>query len=285
MANDSSTKNRDALKRIAEEIEKDAPEAERAGREIVRSARDAQDVAGIYRGFAEKIPNDDVLSDEHWKRTLDSLAAVRDHGKGVVELHAPFRNYSVTVSAATTTANSFFSSIGPLPSGLQPFYIYGKAELDRITGRHGLMNEVCVSMRHLDLHRISGRRSPLELLEDAKSAIDQPQTTTADQPVAALIPLRESILSTIAELLRRRRKQEDTKRVEKIVSIGNQCGLDGLPEGHFDRLAADSADLLKKLSATKQKTMPRDEIIGLFNEGLNFLKSFTQSIDETKLRP
>jgi hypothetical protein len=109
-------------------------------------------------------------------------------------------------------------------------------------------------------------RSALQLLEDAKFSLEGPQTTAADGALPILISLRECIESTLAELMRRRPQQEPASRSsDKIVSIGKQCGRNGLPANYFINLASNCPDLLNRLSGKKQATMPRTEIRAQFN--------------------
>jgi hypothetical protein len=76
-------------------------------------------------------------------------------------------------------------------------------------------------MLRLGLDRRSGNDRPaLDLLHEAKSAMDRPVLGDGG-PTSVLIPLRESIDAAIAELVRRRAKQEPVKGwKEKVVSVG-----------------------------------------------------------------
>jgi hypothetical protein len=177
-------------------------------------------------------------------------------------------------------------AISPVTPALQPVVTAAKAQLASIANATAQMDDVRNCMLRLGLNIRVASRSTLELLEDAKLALDQPQTPNADEALPVLIALRESILSSLDQLIKRRSIQEPAGKIqEKIKSLGNQCGRPSLQSSFFDRLGTDGADLLNRLSGKKQATMPRSEIMNLFNEGLLFLRTLLEALDETKLRP
>ena len=140
-------------------------------------------------------------------------------------------------------------------------------------------------MRRLGLEARGGSlRSPLQLLAEARGALEQPTVHEAG-PVSVLIALRECILSTISELLRRRPTQEAASKTrEKLTSLGRQAGRSALDEPHFERLAVEVDKLLNELSRAKQSGIPRQELTASFNSGVLLLNALMQSIDETRLR-
>ncbi len=104
--------------------------------------------------------------------------------------------------------------------------------------------------------------------------------------VSVLISLRESIGAVIAELVRRRPRQEEAKGWSaKVVSVGSQCARPSLSADHFSRLGADADRLMNQLSGAKQAGMDRTQLMWYFNRGLLFLNALVDSIDESKLRP
>jgi hypothetical protein len=140
-------------------------------------------------------------------------------------------------------------------------------------------------MRRLGLDTKRGsNRSALELLDAAHTALEQPSCNDGDA-VSILITLRESINSMFAGLIARRPTQESAKKDrEKVISIGSQCGRNGLAPAHFERLGDDASALLNHLSGSKQADVPRERLIEDFQQGLLFLNAFMSSIDETKLK-
>jgi hypothetical protein len=134
-------------------------------------------------------------------------------------------------------------------------------------------------MRRLGLDRRGGgNKAALELLRDAQAGFGV-------SPAAALIPLRESIETTIGELVRRRPAQDPTPNwKEKISSIGIQCGRPGLGAAYFDAMAFNASVLIKHLSGAKQENLTLDGVSELFNRGLMFLNTLLVSMDEATLR-
>jgi hypothetical protein len=59
-----------------------------------------------------------------------------------------------------------------------------------------------------------------------------------------LVTGRSAIDACLAELLLRRGRQEKTPGISaKILSIGQQMGIDGMPEGFFGRLGMRAEEL------------------------------------------
>jgi hypothetical protein len=54
---------------------------------------------------------------------------------------------------------------------------------------------------------------------------------------------------------------------------------------HFDRLGIDAESLMNRLSGAKQSGMGRGQLVEYFHQGLLFLNSLMDSIDESRLRP
>jgi hypothetical protein len=284
MSND--TKKRDSLYKLLEEVEKQAPEIEKAGNEMVRSARLTKDIAATLRRVVGELPNDDFVPDEHWQRTQQGWEAVQKTIEPLKNFNSYVTNFTVTATGSTVNTISMVYEIQPIMPAFEPTILAAKTEFGHILDELPLMNDVISSMMRLGLMAYGSKRPAADLLTDAHNALECPQTVNATGALPVLISLRECIESVLAELIRRRPKQEPAaKSSEKIVSIGKHCGRDSLPADFFTRLGADCSDLLSRLSGKKQASMPRPQIRQEFNEGLVFLKAFLESIDEAKLRP
>ena len=149
--------------------------------------------------------------------------------------------------------------------------------LDRIP----LIQRAEAEMRRLGLDKRAGdnRRSPLELLRDAQQAF-------GGGPGSILIPLRESIESVLAALLLKRPTPEPAGRAgEKVESIGRQCGRSDLPSAHFPDLGTSAKTILNSLSGAKQANLAPEKVSELFYQGVTFLNTLLESLNETKLRP
>ena len=140
-------------------------------------------------------------------------------------------------------------------------------------------------MQRLGLNSRGGiARLPLDLLQEARSALDRPVVGDGG-PVSVLVSLRECIDAVITELVRRRPRQEKVKGWSgKIVSVGEQCARPMLAAGHFSRLGGDAESLMDLLSEAKQADRTRSQLVESFNHGLLFLSAFMESIDESLLR-
>lgn len=127
-------------------------------------------------------------------------------------------------------------------------------------------------------------KSAVALLETACAAFERP--VTQEDPVStSLIPMRECINTTIATLLRRRPKQEPAKsQKDKIISIGNQTALDGVPDWAISSMAERWDKLLDKLSSSKKADIHRSTWRATLQESLLFLIEFLQSLDQTKMK-
>lgn len=151
--------------------------------------------------------------------------------------------------------------------------------------KQDLADKAVVSMKRLGLDKqAKGHRSAVEMLVEAKAAVDNPPV--ADAANAVLMPLRESIDITVSELLKRRPEQGKMKGwKDKIVAIGADCGRSALPTTYFDKCGDDASTLWSELSAAKQAVLDRTQVIALFHRGVLTLNTLLEGIDERKLRP
>ncbi len=162
-----------------------------------------------------------------------------------------FRAVSQVV-ANTGSSEFVVSSEVPLSRPVHVVVEAGKLRLRRTLDRTPLLDEARSSMQRLGLDsRGGGLRAPIDLLDEAGGALEQP-VVPGGRATSVLIPLRECIEAALSELLRRRSLQEPaSKVVGKVTSIGRQCARVDLPPGHFERLGTDGDVLLNDLSSTK----------------------------------
>jgi hypothetical protein len=282
MADDREEQKQELLRRLAETND-EAKKLEAAAHEVARSARFIQDAATPLAEVIKEVPSTQ-LTPEEWTRQIVGWRDVSESA----------RQHQATVSV--------IKSFGPLASGvmntsmveLGPMFIGQPASpppspsartawtsLSVTLERFPLANQADASMRRLQLDsRGSGSRTSLELLNEARTALDQGSGASG-----VLVTMRECIDSVLAELLRRRPRQEATpKAQDKVVSIGNQCGLATLPAAHFSRLATNIGLLRDQLSGAKQGSYSRERMMELFHSSLLFLNALLEGIDETKLR-
>jgi hypothetical protein len=189
-------------------------------------------------------------------------------------------NYG-SVNSAMHSASSYLTVLKPL-DGLAM-----KQAMDQLTGavsKQELADKALGLLKTLDLdHRPADRKSPLDLLNEAREAMERPAT---DDSVASItLPLRQSIEGAIAELTRRRPVQEKTGNAKaKITSIGVHCGKAGLSASYFEQKGEEATELLNKLSGTKEADLDRVRVTSLYQRGLLLLVALLESVDGGKLR-
>lgn len=188
-----------------------------------------------------------------------------------------------SVNSAYSTASSWWftdpnNSLKPMPPGF--------TTVTKVIERYESVDKAIVAMQKLGLDLRGGTSRPAtELLAEAKAAMERPVVGEGG-PVSILVPLRESINTVLAELVRRRPLQEDTGNAkDKILSIGRHCGHASLATSHFEEIGDKAYSLLKELSSGKQTAYTREHLQSLFLRGTLLLNSLMESIDATKLRP
>ena len=154
------------------------------------------------------------------------------------------------------------------------------------TTRSSREEEVIALMKSLGLDSAQkGKKSPLEQFQTAHESFSKP-VIESNPIITSLIPMRESIRLTIDYLLRRRPKQEITKREwDKIISIGSQLSYSTISQQQIQSWAGIWLGELKySLSPAKEEDISRDEWTKRITKSTLFLKSFLSGIDLTKLR-
>ncbi len=284
---DDPAKKKDELVQLLSQVVSQAERLELLGQDIVRSARLSRDVAVPTRDLLIQIPVGNLSSER-----LDREAAAWRSwyvAAGDVENARTTVNTFVALSSAVASSSSETFTVVSATPNLAPSVLVtvenAKARLRQVFERFPLLNEAESAMQSLGLDASAGdRRTPLQLLSEARSALEQPSLQEGS-PASVFIPLRECLESSIAALLRRRHRQEPTPKIgDKITSLGRQCARPGLPTAHFERLATDADRLLNELSGAKQAAMTREQQTALFHRGLLVLNTLLQSVDETLLR-
>lgn len=129
-----------------------------------------------------------------------------------------------------------------------------------------------------------GKKSPIDLLEDACAAFERP-VTQGSSASTSLIPMRQCINSTIAALLQRRPQQEPAKsQRDKIISICKQTAYSEIEPWAIDQMAARWEELLDELSSSKDKDVHREEWKAILRKAMAFLIEFLESLDQNKMK-
>ena len=278
----SESKKKRGLLRALSDAEESADSLKERAREVAEAANYSAGLARHLRPVIDAVEDDQALPADFWTDMTDAWESYTDQTQATVDLMGWASTSSATTASVTLTtfvnSPSLITHIGRKSRPVQ--------ELSSYLHRPSLIDEVRTALRDFDLDKeSSGNRSAVDLLNEAADALSLPTANSAGA-TAVLLSARESILTAIANLLRRRPGQEPAKRnQEKVVSIGAQCGRDGLALTHFERLGRDLAILLDQLSAAKQAALDLPGVTRHFDEVLQFFKAFLASIDQSKLRP
>jgi hypothetical protein len=275
---------KDDLDHVLADVEAEAAKLETTGKEMIQAARLARDVVAPMRDMIGHLPSRSFRFGEIARET----ASWRFWCQAAGQLQAALPTVTILNSATSgainttmTTVTTYFPAGSPIPQEVQE----AKAKLFRAVDRSPQADQARSSMRRLGLDARGGTaRTALALLDDAQAALERP-VMGEGSPTSVLVTLRESIIAAIAELLRRRRGQEETGSWRaKVESLGRHCGRPGLPSAHFERLRDDTDQLLKQLSGFKQGRASREEINERFLAGVTHFNALLDSIDESKLR-
>ncbi len=146
--------------------------------------------------------------------------------------------------------------------------------------------EVRELLKKFGMARAQGSKcSPLDHFNTAQAAFE-----TTVQPynaaITSLIPMRSCILDILADLLRRRPRQEKAgNTAQKVLSLGRQCARESTTPKEIAILASRCADLLEKhLSPSKDRTLTRAEWQSSLVAAMEWIRAFLHSIDPNKLR-
>ena len=280
------TKKRSLLDAIDKE-RKAVQEAVRLGQEWVREGTLLDAIGQCAEDFVHSIPDDTYVGAETWERATaafyDYTQVVSDH------LEATPKMFRFT-TAGTLSAVSDFVSPGvftrPPPLETERSLADVQDRLVSIVGSASWDADLEQDVRRLGLEVArADQRSALQLLAASHDALRTPSGAEVD-PVAVLIPLREAVNRSLADLLQRRPCQEPTPRVsDKVRSICEQLGRPNLPHGEIERLAEEARRLSDDLSAAKQDALRSVETRALFLRGKAFLRALLCAVDETRLRP
>lgn len=277
-----SYEKRKKLIEILDEAEVSHAKLRDQAKKIAEDAQKARDHARITKVIAE---SQSPLSDQEVQRLESSWQQQNDAARSWTGelgesrgVYGPVFQSTILTSTntATGTVVGAMYDLNQSPAIQQTVAFY--SALERRQESTEQLREAIVRCG-LD-SRQGDRRSVLEFLNEAEDAI-----TSGTSPIAVLIPLREAINAAIESLLRRSRGQEPASTwKEKVLSIGRRCGKANLPSGYFDRLADAANSQINELSGIKPRGISRVFVLVFFNDGLQFLLTLLDGVDETRLR-
>jgi len=286
-ADDFLQKRKDELLRTMSEVNSEAREKERQALEIARTARQTQDMTGPFLDLVNEMPVE-LLAAPVWDRQIDVmrewLGVATNDSLPFGTMASTFR--VVTAAVANTCATVMYTvSSESEAAGLKIHAIESaEARLADVIRPSQLLETVHASMSRLGLESQGGAgiRSPLDLLTEAQKALENP-TFGEGRAASVLLPLRGCIDRCLDMLLKRRSAQESAPK--KIQALGLSCGRATLSADFFAGLQTDYEGLNDRLSSAKDRDLPRQRIIALFNQGLTFLDALLSSVDEGRLKP
>lgn len=284
MTEESKSKKKDELLQILRDSKTVAHDLASKGREAVKEGQYAADLASCQEEFIRCVPDDTFLSHSQWDNQLETWKRWHENAGGALSTMQPLKFATDSSSIAASAAISSVH-IQEFPIFVQVAAQKAFENYEQLIEESDPIQDLEMELRRLNLaFSGAGHASVLSLLQQAYNAFKVPSVTPVS-PSAVLIPLREAINRTYADLLPRRNIQEVAKSYEeKIQSICKQCSRTGLVMGQIDQLANEARDLNNLLSGSKQDMMSRDLIRELMNRGFLFLRSFLRIIDENKLR-
>ena len=285
MTNEESEK-KDKLLEILGNAKKDADNLTSAGRDIVKKGQFAADLANCSEEYIRCLPDDSFFSPQQWDNQINAWTQWREEAG---HAYAKFRIQALDfASDSTSVATSAAISSVYIPSLPQPSQAPARKAYERYEQLLEQLNEI--KEFEAELNRLglvspgSGHEGILSLLRQSDHAFKMPSTKEVS-PSAVLIPLREAINKSLADLLPKRPQQEAANGHRgKITSICKQCSRDGVSSTQIDQLANQAEELNNLLSRSKQDAMTRDRVRELMNRGFILLRSFLKTIDDNKLR-
>jgi len=274
------------LDRILEEGEEKGKKIAEIGRNLTEAGQSMADVANAAREVVHVVktpPNIEFLIND-WGLANQQADLVIGQLGGI-----DVPTFTSASGTAVSTSSDSFEEAGLLsivPKEEHPRLVTVLESFNQVSERAADAEEVGKLMKSLELDQAPpGRKSALEQFKTAHAAFKAP--VSEGNPIAtSLIPMRESIRTTIDTLLRRRPKQEKTKNeCSKIVSIGRQLKRDGLPDTIVNSWASQWTHALQTyLSPAKEEDISRDEWRRRLVRSTLFLKGFLDGIDPSKLK-
>jgi len=283
---DSKKDPKDELEGLIHESKKNSKKIIEQAREFLKMGQFMNDLAEA----SEKVIKNTLSSGICWEPLIDAWKYANEQQDKILTKMGTLSLQSITsTGSAVAYAMSEFAN----PNNINQFVSINNLDearnasmelaqvIDKFTEKDNIL-------RLLQQYGLSNatpdRKSPSELFKTAWEAFEGP-VKRGNPADTSLIPMRECINSTIAEMLRRRPRQEPAKsQREKIISIFRQIGEDGISEWAVENMATRWEKLVGELSSSKQKNYSRDEWRNCLRRASLFLMEFLQSLDPSKMK-
>lgn len=243
------------------------------------------DMASAGQGVLKYV----VASKVDLQPAIDAWQIVNQQEDNILQHLAPI---SMPTASTSGTASAYAMTDFASPDTIIDFVRPDKQEeaqaaaqrLSAVIDRRGDKDRVLSLMRAYGLSRApTGQKSPEELFQTAWAAFGRPVSQSSPASTS-LIPMRECINATVADLLRRRSKQERTKRSEKVISIGTQMAHSTIPRSIIESLQNRHESITDELSAAKQRDFTREAWGELLRRATLFLRELLETVDPSKMR-
>jgi hypothetical protein len=278
---------KDEFLHILKDVKHDAKKMIEKGREVIERGQFIADLASCNEEYISCIPDDSALSQKQWNNQIESWGRLHTYADSANSIYGTvdrlhFATDSTSVSSSAAISMACIPSLPP-PSQEQARRAFERFE--SIIEKSNILQELETEIKRLDLTTsTTNSQSIFSLLTQADQAFRVPSISGVS-PMAVLLPLREAINRTFADLLQRRQSQERTKNnKEKVLSICTQSSVEGIDQAHIEQLADEAVELNRLLSEAKQESMNRDSVRELMNRGFVFLRSFLRTLDETIMK-
>jgi len=239
------------------------------------------DHVGLPSAYVEKLS-------VQWRQANDATRALGHEVREMYGVYAPTFN---TVALATSTASTgvavtCFGAASGQGTASTPAARRTLEEAGALMSRQGTAAQVREGLVRCGLNvPRADRRSPLDLLDESQTSLEQAAQGVGS--TSSLVPLRQCMERTVVHLFERCSTGGIAAGSwnDKVIVIGNVAQKPNLQEGYFPDLAKTLAPQIERLSERgKDRVMERAEVLILYADGLNFLRSLLEGVDERRLR-
>ena len=276
--------SRDDLSKIIDDVMAQATSKIQDNRKIEQNLQSTFDRGRVTKPMVDFLDQKEVSNQfQYWNEVNNQLGSITPISGSL---------FSTTDYMAGTASTSSASVIGFVSQNHQTLSeINGFSDIwedynNVVTGTDviGKIRDILCDF-HLD-NGPSGELSPLELFNTAIDAYNSPVSDN-NPAITSLIPLRESISSTIKTLLKFRPKQEKTGSSDrnKIISIGEQLKKDFTSSDMVDKWAEEWHKINDEyLSDSKESSLSRPEWTARLFRAASFYYGFLSGLDHSKFR-
>jgi hypothetical protein len=281
------SKKKDKFLQILSKAKYAAKKLASKGREFVKQGQFAADLAACNEEFIHHFPDDSFLSPAQWDDQIAAWNGLGQYADVVILQLDNMSQFIIPAVTGTSLASSTVISSGyipRLPISSQDAARKTYEGYEQLLERSNLVSEIEIEIHRLGLASSAPEsKSILSLILQSKHALEVPSMGEVSPP-AVLIPLREAINRALADLLRKRPRQEKARAIQdKVRSICGQVCKPFVDGRQIAQLEQEAHDLNHELSEAKQRSMMRERVRELMNRGFVFLLSLLRTLDENKM--